>query len=161
MAEGGDKEASQALTSAILHTDTQQQHHHDSNAYPPHSHLSAEQQRDTTTNNKTPNSSSWASRAFSSKRSPLEIAVLVSLIALLATVVGLAISLSLSRDAAEKYKDGGLDPACFHALGGGSVRPGGSFASTVPDHCRQELAEYAAAGRGRYWRVSGCSGVRA
>lgn len=83
-------------------------------------------------------------------RSVLEVATVVLLLALLGTVVGLAVGLSQSRS------NKGIDPACIHALGGGPIKSGGSLdvSSTAPDYCKDQLRSYADPQRGSYFRVS-------
>lgn len=114
-----DKEASQALTGSILQTDAVD--------------IDMSQQH----------APKWY------QRRPFEIGVVLLLLALLGTVVGLAIGLSSSR--ANK----GIDPACIHALGGGPIKNGGGLDSTVPAYCKEQLHAYADANRGSYRRVSG------
>jgi hypothetical protein len=115
-----DKEASEALTGRILHTDTVD--------------VSVDQQ----------NSPKWF------QKKPLEIGVVLLLLALLGTVVGLAVGLSRSRNST------GVNPECIHALGGGPVKRGGGLDSTVPEYCKKQLHDYADRNRGSYRRVSIC-----
>jgi hypothetical protein len=115
-----DKEASEALTGRILHTDTVD--------------IGVDQQ----------SSPKWF------QKKPLEIGVVLLLLALLGTVVGLAVGLSRSRTSQ------GIDPACIHALGGGPVKRGGGLDSTAPEYCKEQLHAYADRNRGSYRRVSVC-----
>lgn len=121
MQQQQDKEASEALTGGILHTDgvdTQEQ--------------------------SVPRLNRQSIAAIQ------KIAVFIFLLGLLGAVVGLAIGFSRSRAAAAA----GIDPACVHALGGGSVRSGGGMDSTAaPDYCKAQLQQYGRRNSGRYWRV--------
>lgn len=81
-------------------------------------------------------------------RSVLEVAAVVGLVALLATVIALAVVLSRNNS------NRGIDPACIHALGGGPIKNGGSMEIKAPDYCKAQLRAYADNSRGSYWRVS-------
>jgi hypothetical protein len=81
-------------------------------------------------------------------RSVLEVAAVVGLVALLATVIALAVVLSRNNI------NRGIDPACIHALGGGPIKNGGSMEIKAPDYCKAQLRAYADNSRGSYWRVS-------
>jgi hypothetical protein len=70
-------------------------------------------------------SSSSSSSGWRSKRFLLEAGTVLLLLALLGTVVGLAVGLSRSN------QNRGLDPACIHALGGGPVKSGKHTAQPV------------------------------
>jgi hypothetical protein len=81
-------------------------------------------------------------------RSVLEVAAVVGLVALLATVIALAVVLSRNNS------NRAIDPACIHALGGGPIKNGGSMEIKAPDYCKAQLRAYADNTRGSYWRVS-------
>lgn len=83
-----------------------------------------------------------------------KIGVIVALLALLGAVVGLSVGFSRARHAVASS----IDPACLHALGGGSIRSGGGIDSTAPEYCKAQLQAYARPERGSYWRVRGRGG---
>lgn len=83
-------------------------------------------------------------------RTFLEVAAVAALVALLATVIALAVVLSRSYSSNSR----GIDPACVHALGGGPIKSGGSLDSQAPNYCKQQLRAYADRTQGSYWRVS-------
>jgi hypothetical protein len=84
-----------------------------------------------------------------SKPTVRQLAAVVALLALLGTVIGLAVSLS------QRNSSTVIDPACIHALGGGPVKLGGGLDmySTAPAYCQEQLHAYADSRRGSYWRV--------
>lgn len=119
-----DKEQTEALTGRILHTDA--------NA----SEFIQQSKR-------------TQLKEWLSKPSVWQVAAVVALLALLGTVIGLAVSLS------QRSSSNAIDPACIHALGGGPVKLGGGLDmySIAPPYCQEQLHAYADSRRGSYWRV--------